>query len=190
MSRTSFLKGILAGLLALSFTACAGAECSKGKDYCEGNVAWECVGGGDQGALKWETSTCGDGTTCMNGVCFAERLIACPPERVGTWGCAYPSPYPGQCTEAGYWAWDLSRKCDDLAGFTCKAVEVGETASRAWVATCVQTDSTCPPNNPNPVHVCSNDILTACTLFGMQGLLQDCAAEGKVCSNGECSAIR
>jgi hypothetical protein len=188
MTRTCFLRTILVVLAALSFGACAGADCSKGKDYCEGNVAWACVGGGDQGALKWQTSTCGEDAECKNGVCFSKPVLACPPERIGTWGCHLQSTYPGLCTEAGYWAWDLDRNCD-LPDFQCNAHVVKQDGVDAWMADCVMM-SICSLGASAPAPSCHNDVLTVCTALNYQTLVKDCAAEGKVCLQGECSAVQ
>ena len=185
MLRRRYQQVLVACLLALPFSACAGAECSSGSGHCDGNVAWACNGGGDKGPLKWETTTCGAGTTCENGVCFADPPVACKADRVGTWGCDPSNTYPGQCLAAGYWAWALDRKCATSSGFTCQSGKVVQDGTEVWMAACV-LNSTCPPTSSTPL--CHNDIVTACTPLGMEGWVRDCAAEGKVCGNGTCTS--
>ena len=177
------MQAMIAIFMITMFPACQDAECSSGDDHCDGSVAWACNGGGDKGALKWETRTCEEGTTCKGGVCFSPPLVACLPEQEGQWGCNPARTYPGQCTAACYWAWDLGQYCEP-PDTRCELGWIDDNGTQVSAAMCVMPLSTCPPQSST--RVCHNDIVTACTPLGFQGKVQDCAAEGKVCRNGAC----
>lgn len=178
---------VLALLAFLPLAACGGDEtCSPEENRCEGNVAWVC--GGEDGARTWTQETCGESTTCVQGTCLTGPLVECDEADVGSWRCDVERRYPGQCTKAGYIAWDLSRDCA-ATGQTCELGFGPEGEDGPRIAACVMVGGLpCAAGTSQPS--CRDEIVIDCTAVGLMGIVQDCAVEDKVCRQGACVSLQ
>ena len=109
-------------LCCLAIPGCTeGSRCfSSSTDHCEDNVAWVCNGGGDKGALRWETYDCGTDLVCVEGSCLYEPLVTCAAAQVDTYTCDATGRFVGRCTAIGYWAWDKDNPCDATPDQVCR----------------------------------------------------------------------
>lgn len=179
---------VLSSALTIVANACSADQCSMGHDYCDGNVAWVCNGGGDKGPLVWESQKCEDGSTCFNGACFTDPLMPCSASEIGQWTCTPDRRYIGLCSPAGYWGWDTSHSCEAARQEICQEAQILQDGQALVLAQCVLTPvSKCPPESSNPT--CVEDAVTDCTSIGYRARVRDCAAAGLVCRKGECVPV-
>jgi hypothetical protein len=185
MKPVGLLPVVSAALLAVALPSCSGdGDCSAADDRCDGNVAQACTGTGS--AASWETRDCGETATCLKGMCYPKPFKTCTAAEEGTGLCDVSGRYPGRCTEDGAYLWDLATDCRARSDQECRVGLNPEDEQGPRLALCVYPLNTCPPGSSHPL--CHDDVLTDCAPIGYEALVQDCAADGKVCRNGACTA--
>lgn len=172
-------------LLLCGLAACGSdQQCSaRSVPYCDGQTAWFCNGGGDKGPLKWESHACSADQQCIRGQCLSEPLVSCPEEKRGREGCSPDGLHLGWCTDAGYWSWMFV--CDPKLNSVCEERVVNDSGHDEMRVSCVLTShETCAEQDS---RACRGDVRLECTGNGLWGWPRDCAAEGMVCREGECT---
>jgi cysteine-rich repeat protein len=188
---------------------CKAAVCEANKTYCDGQALKVCNADGLAGVL---VKTCGPAEICEGGTCKTKACPASQPVCDGNTAkvCnATGTGYTGPGQDCG------SQKC---SGGVCKAVvckaasqycEGGQLKTCSPDGTAVTAQSACPlgtycglgksgdagcqqmvcnPGQPS----CDGTKAAMCNTegSGFTGAATDCAASGKVCSAGVCTALK
>jgi hypothetical protein len=160
-----------------------GDECSMDEEYCDGNVAWYCNGGGDMGPLKWFSRECSADTVCIKGACLREPLVPCDKSEVNRDACSPDKRHVGWCSNSGYYQWMFD--CVEDRGEICEAFHhVSSSEDEMWVSCVLSPFESCTGAQ---VRSCQGDLVTECTSVSYWGWVEDCAANGLVCQDGACA---